>query len=148
MLYLVVGPPAAGKSTWVREQAGPGDITIDYDAIAAVLSPLGVGVRVLPGHVASVTKAARRAAIDVALEWRDRCDVYVIYSTPSDRMLAFYRGLGARVVTVDPGEETVLRRCRDERPWQMVQAAKKWYRRKSSVVAAAAGSSGSTVMPW
>ncbi|WP_165683056.1 AAA family ATPase, partial [Mycobacteroides abscessus] len=40
-LYLVTGPPAAGKSTWVRQHAKHGDITIDYDAIASVLTPAG-----------------------------------------------------------------------------------------------------------
>lgn len=38
-LYLVTGPPAAGKSTWVRKHATHGDITIDYDALATVLTP-------------------------------------------------------------------------------------------------------------
>lgn len=143
MLFLVTGPPASGKSTWVREQAREGDITIDYDVIAGALSP-GAG-RELPKHVAAVTKAARRAAIDMALEYRDVADVYVIHAMPSERMLAFYRRLGARVVVVDPGESVTLSRCRQERPWQMGQAAKRWYDNNRS---AAPVEGGGPVMPW
>lgn len=38
-VYIITGPPAAGKTTWVRDHAKPGDITIDFDTIAATLSP-------------------------------------------------------------------------------------------------------------
>jgi hypothetical protein len=36
-LTIVCGPPAAGKSHYVRERAGPGDIVIDLDLIVAEL---------------------------------------------------------------------------------------------------------------
>lgn len=142
MLFLVVGPPAAGKSTWVGQRCGDGDIVVDWDALASVLSP-GCG-RVLPRHVADVVRAARRAAIDAAVEWRDRVDVYVIHALPSQKMLGFYRRMGARVVVVDPGEKVVVERCRRERPWQMEQAVKDWYR---NPVAADSGVGGG-VMSW
>ena len=38
-VYVITGPPAGGKTTWVRERAKPGDITIDYDTLAQALSP-------------------------------------------------------------------------------------------------------------
>lgn len=132
MLYLVTGPPAAGKSTWVRQNAKLGDITIDYDAIAAVLTPLKPGDRLLPSHISMVTKAARKAAIDLAIEYRHKVDVYVIHSMPSERMVSFYERLGASVITIDPGEHVVMGRCKAERPWQVTQAAKKWYQSRKN----------------
>jgi len=126
-LYLIVGPPAAGKSTWVTQHAKPGDITIDYDTIASVLSPL-TDTYDQPAHVKSVTKAARQAAIDTAIRFARNTDVYVIHSSPSAALLTKYQTLGAQVVTVDPGRDVVLERCKTERPWQMGQAAKQWYR--------------------
>lgn len=142
MLILVTGPPAAGKSTWVRQNAKSGDITIDYDAIAAVLTPLEEGSRVYPKHVTAVTQAARRAAIDTALEYRDTTDVYVIHSTPSEKMVKFYQRLGAKIVTVDPGREVVMSRCKTQRPWQMRRVANRWYDEKSGPVIE------SVAMPW
>lgn len=147
MLYLITGPPAAGKTTWVRQHAQKGDIIIDYDAIAAVLTPLQPGERELPAHIAAVTKAARRAAVDAAIEYRGSCDVYVIHATPSARMIAFYERQGARVVTIDPGERVVLARCKAERPWHMTQAAKRWYETKRTKPAAPVQPT-SVAMPW
>ena len=144
MLFLVTGPPAAGKSTWVRQNAKSGDITIDYDAIAAVLTPLEKGSRVYPRHVSAVTQAARRAAIDAALDYKDATDVYVIHSTPSEKMIKFYQRLGAKIVTVDPGRDVVLSRCDKQRPWQMKQVANRWYQNQTPDPVAVE----SVAMPW
>lgn len=149
MLYLVTGPPAAGKSTWVRQNAKSGDIICDYDAIAAVLTPLKPGERMLPAPAAAVTKAARKAAIDMAIEYRHKVDVYVIHAMPSARMIGFYERLGARIITIDPGEQIVMQRCSAERPWQVKQAAKKWYAQRSSSPAPITPvQADSVAMPW
>ena len=37
MLTVVVGPPCAGKSTYIRRMARSGDVLIDYDALARAL---------------------------------------------------------------------------------------------------------------
>ncbi|MEB3021300.1 AAA family ATPase [[Mycobacterium] crassicus] len=126
MLYLITGPPAAGKTTWMHQHARPGDITIDLDAIAAALTPTTDPHR-QPRHVQTVAKAARQAAIDTAVTQVGEHDVYVIHATPSPALLDRYRALGAQVVTIDPGRDVVLARCKAERPWQMAQAAKEWY---------------------
>lgn len=33
-VILVAGPPLAGKSTFMREEAGPGDVIVDWDSVA------------------------------------------------------------------------------------------------------------------
>lgn len=134
MLYLIVGPPAAGKSTWVAERAKPGDITIDYDALANVLSPHDKD-HDHTVEVKTVTKAARKAAIDAAVKNRHHIDVYVIHSTPSKDTLLKYHRLGAQIVVVDPGEDVVASRARVERPWWMHGAVKRWYTETASFVA-------------
>ena len=126
-LYLVTGPPAAGKSTWVREHAQHGDITIDYDTLAATLTPPGGKPHDWPPAVKAVTKAARQAAIDTAIQHATTTDVYVIHSNPSQRLIDHYANVGAQVVTIDPGRATVLARAKKERPWRIQQAAKEWY---------------------
>ncbi len=131
-LYLVIGPPAGGKSTYVRQHAKPGDITIDYDALACTLSMPGVDPHDHPDHVKQVTKAARQTAIDTALTLSHLVDVYVIHSTPSTALLAKYKAHGAQVVTIDPGYDVVMARAKAERPWRIQQAVKKWYREQDS----------------
>lgn len=101
MLYLILGPPASGKSTWVKQHAKPGDITIDYDALANTLTPSDGKPHKHTKHVKAVTKAARQAAIDTAVTLD--CDVYVIHSMPSQRLIDHYLTLGAELVVIDPG---------------------------------------------
>ncbi|QRZ05901.1 AAA family ATPase [Mycolicibacterium austroafricanum] len=132
MLYLITGPPASGKSTWVREHARHGDITIDYDALAAALTPPGGRPHDWPAEVKSVTKAARQAAIDTAITQANSVDVYVIHSSPSQRLLQHYRDHGAKVITIDPGRDVVLARAKRERPWRIQQAAKDWYTQQTA----------------
>ena len=126
-LYLITGPPAAGKSTWVREHAKHGDITIDYDALANTLTPQGGKPHAWPQAVKAVTKAARLAAIDAAIMVSTSVDVYVIHSLPSVRLVDRYRASGAEIVVIDPGRDVVMARAKRERPWQMQQAIKEWY---------------------
>ena len=127
-LYLVTGPPASGKTTYVHHKAKHGDITIDYDTIAAALTPAGGDPYDPPAHIKAITKAARQAAIDTATQYSTTTDVYIIHAMPSDKLLEQYKARGANVIVIDPGEATVLARCKTERPWRMAQAAKQWYR--------------------
>lgn len=127
-LIVVIGPPAAGKSTWCREHAGPEDVIIDYDLLANALSAPreGDSKHEHAKGVKAVTKAARQAAIDKAITLRD-IDVYLIHSTPSAQLLAKYRSYGARIVTVDPGMDVVMERAKRLRPYWMQPVIKKWY---------------------
>lgn len=135
-LHVIIGPPAGGKSTYVREHAKPGDITIDYDALAHTLSPHDGNPHDHPGHIRSVTKAARQAAIDTALTLPGSHDVWIIHSWPNPALLTDYINRGANVVVVDPGPDVVLARCKTERPYPIQQAAKQWYDERASKAAA------------
>ena len=41
MLYVVTGPPAAGKSAWIQARAKAADVVIDLDRIASALTGPG-----------------------------------------------------------------------------------------------------------
>lgn len=127
-LYVVQGPPAGGKTTWVRRHAKPGDVVIDLDAMAAALT---VGE---PGHrhehaVLRCAQRARSVAIDEALRHAGDTDVYVVHSMPSEQSMARYAEHGAQVVTCDPGRDTVLARIAAERPAEAKAVAGRWYAR-------------------
>lgn len=133
MLHVVTGPPASGKSTWVREHAQPGDVVIDYDRLAVALT---TGVDDDHDHspvVRAVAKAARGAAVDAALAHTQRVDVYVIHSEPGHQAMARYHSVGALVHVVDPGQDVVLARCARERPHAMLVVAQRWYREHGDV---------------
>lgn len=126
-LTIVLGPPAAGKSTWVLARARPGDIVIDFDRLACALTAPGGDPHEHPSVLWGITRKARRAAIDAAVAHRDRVDVYVIHSMPSQERVDDYGRLGARFHVCDPGRDVVLARCRAERPGRMLAVARRWY---------------------
>ncbi|AEM87078.1 hypothetical protein [Streptomyces violaceusniger] len=130
MLYVVTGPPGAGKSSWIRARAKPTDIVIDMDLLALALAGPGA-----PDHnhgvvLAKVALRARYAAIDEACQHLDQVDVYLIHTMPSPKNLAKYKRLKAKVVTVDPGRDVVMRRIEAMRQPTMKAVATRWYRQR------------------
>lgn len=126
-ITVVSGPPCAGKSTWAREHAAPGEVVVDLDLISEAL---GAGGRTIARSPAVATaQAARRAAIGHVLE--RGLDAIVIDTSPGPRALERYRKAGAELVELDPGMGTCLERCRDDgRPEGTEREIRKWYARK------------------
>ena len=129
---MVTGPPAAGKSAWVRTRAKDGDITIDFDRMAATLTPNVVN-HDPPKHIVTIAIAARKAAIRTALPMSWTRDVYVIHSMPSRRQLAEYGQYDAQIITLDPGREECLQRASaDNRPKRSFEIINEWYARNTN----------------
>ncbi|MGW4883374.1 hypothetical protein [Streptomyces murinus] len=128
MLYVVTGPPAAGKSSWITARARTTDIIIDLDRIALALAGPGAPNWQHDPTLLKVAHRARFAAIDEAVKHRDQVDVYLIHTMPSTKALARYQRLTAEVITVDPGKDIVMQRVRDMRDPAMTAVASRWYR--------------------
>lgn len=125
---VVIGPPAGGKSTYVREHATLHDVSIDLDAIARALMPVQLEqTHTYPQHVRHVAIGARKAAIDRATRLRERVTVWIIHAIPTPDELAAYRSYHWEVITCDPGRPEVLARCRRERPEYVIPAVDRWY---------------------
>lgn len=125
---MVTGPPAGGKSTWVRGHARPGDVVVDYDLLAAALSgPSSGNPWDHPEAVRQVAYRARTAAIREALRHTTSTDVYVIHSMPKPEWLATYAEHDAQVITIDPGRDVVMARIAAERPASARAVATRWY---------------------
>ncbi len=135
-VYVVTGPPAAGKSTWIRDHAKPGDITIDYDTLAQALSPsLPNDPAEQPTHIAAVVNAARAAAFDDAvLNTATQCNVYLVHAMPSRQHMNRYRKYGFEIVTIDPGYDECMRRAVAERTQRQQSVVADWYERRGLMV--------------
>lgn len=130
-IYVITGPPAGGKTTWVREHAKPGDITIDYDTLAAALSPgLPDDVAQHPEHVCATAQAARTAAINDATTTAHNHDVYITHAMPSRLALSRYRNHGFEITTIDPGYDECMRRARTHRTPRQLAIVDDWYKRR------------------
>jgi hypothetical protein len=128
VLYVVTGPPAAGKSSYIEARAKATDIVIDLDRITRALTGPGAPQWNQDAIHLRVAHKARYAAMQEAFEVRDQVDVYLIHTMPSDVWLARYRRLGAEIVTVDPGEQVVRDRVRAMRSSAMDRVVTRWYR--------------------
>lgn len=103
---MVCGPPAAGKSTYVRAHARPDDIVIDLDTIAKAR---GIGRERPPGVVRELLQERNACLAALAHEpiWRT---AWVVLGAPSKSLREWWRvNLG-----VAPADITVLMPSRDE----------------------------------
>lgn len=126
-LYVVTGPPAAGKTTYVATHARPGDVVIDYDRIAQALTAGTGDTHRHPDAVQRVAHRARTAAIREGLKLSRGADVWVVHSRPAPDTLAEYMAHDAKVITIDPGKDVVLARCAEQRTPGARAAAMRWY---------------------
>lgn len=131
MLYVVTGPPAAGKSSWIQAHATARDIVIDLDRITVALTGPGAPQWNHDPIAQRVAQRARYAAIDEACQHLDKVDVYLIHTLPNAKWLARYKRLDARIVAVDPGEAIVMQRIEAMRSPTMQAVATKWYRQRA-----------------
>lgn len=103
------GPPCAGKTTWVREHAQPGDTVLDADVIG-------------------------QRAMSKALRGRLSGRVWVIRCCPGARARQILAAqLGAEVVLLVPEERVLLARAmRRTHPRRHVMAVKAWLRTEAA----------------
>ncbi|WP_326786451.1 AAA family ATPase [Streptomyces sp. NBC_00151] len=127
MLIVVTGPPAAGKSSWIRAHATARDIVIDLDLMALAMAGPGADHHAHTDVLTRVVHRARYAAIDEACQHLDTTDVYLIHTQPSAKALAKYKRLEARIVTVDPGRDIVMQRVMAMRQPEMERVVTRWY---------------------
>ncbi|RPK69029.1 hypothetical protein EES44_07825 [Streptomyces sp. ADI96-15] len=132
MLYVVTGPPAAGKSSWIEAHAKPQDIVIDLDRITRALTGPNAPAWNHDPIASRVALRARYAAIDEAVQHLDKVDVYLIHTMPNAKAMARYRQLKAHVVAVDPGRDVVMARIEAMRAPEMKRVASRWYNSRAA----------------
>jgi predicted kinase len=128
VLIVVTGPPASGKSSYIRSHAKPSDVVIDLDLMALAMAGPGADHHRHHPVLLRIVHRARQAAIHEAERHLDTTDVYLIHTMPSPKARAKYKRLGARIVVVDPGESIVRQRVEMMRQPEMEAVVTRWYR--------------------
>lgn len=106
-LTIVFGPPGSGKSTYVQEHAGSGDLVIDLDLIAAELS----GLPIYQADVSWLRKAAhfRNRMLASLREPSSNAAWFITTGAGKDRDWWISKLCPANVVVLDTDQQT----CKD-----------------------------------
>lgn len=126
MIHVITGAPCSGKSTYVQEHAEPGDVVVDFDALA---SALGASPHEAVTESTNPVKAAFQAR-DAVIDWVLDTDseAYIIHTKPTDAQLARYMDAGAEFVEVEATLEECLARCEeDDRPEGTADIIREWF---------------------
>ena len=132
-IFLVYGPPMAGKSSYVKSAALPGDLVIDMDSIWECIS--GQPRYVKPGKLRAVAFGVRDYLMDCLKvrngKWQS---AYIIGGFPlSSERERILRTYGAREVFIEADEAECLARLkaspsgRNEEEWSGY--IEEWFRR-------------------
>lgn len=131
-IRVVTGPPCSGKTTHVREHAGPLDVVIDLDQIAHALgypTPQVDWSEDTPHPARVAAMRARASLVKAALDagFGAPC-VWIIDTQPSAVAAARYVNAGAEVFRVDPGPDVCHQRATDDaRPAATHDQIDRWY---------------------
>lgn len=120
MIRVLTGPPASGKTTYIRENAQPGDFIIDMDYLAEAMWVRNTEeLHDYPSDLRMIARRARKAAVNAAIEIAQLSigvNLWIIDTAPSEFMLQKYKAVNARIIEMDPGKDEVLRRLRERNP--------------------------------
>lgn len=125
-VVLVVGPPGAGKSTWVHAHTRPGDMVVDFDEIARDLGSRHAH-RHDSGVIARAIAEQKRRERDVARMEDGTAFVIRVGSDRQERNLLATRLRADEVRVIDPGRAAVESRL-SGRPESARLEVDRWYR--------------------
>lgn len=132
-IHAVIGPPAAGKTTFVAEHKNTTDLVLDYDSLAASLMPGLYNEHNAPDYLTGILSSMWSAAYRQLVETAHPVTIWLIKSLPvtrkSPRLLEEWQQLNYSIHVIDPGRETIERRLlanhRTKHAWNGMKA---WYK--------------------
>ena len=134
MLTVVSGPPCSGKSRYVDEHSGPGDLGVSVDRLAVALGHPGDRIDWDTPHPArEAARAARRAVLDVVVSGQLYVHAWLIDTRPHPTSLRIWERMGADFITLDPGRDVCRQRALEaDRPASTLEQIDQWYGLRSA----------------
>lgn len=130
-IHIIMGPPCAGKTTFLNQNARPGEPRVDYDAICKTLGSTLDHAKSEP--IKQVSWAARAAAIARIFEGVDS-DAWIIQHNATSEQIGRWKKQGCEFHIVDPGIDVCLQRAKEEKRGKEVeQAIESWYKNRSDI---------------
>lgn len=125
-VYLVYGPPCAGKTSWVHETASPNDLIMDMDSIWQAITVNDRYTK--PARLRTCVFRVRDCIIDMAKcrtgKWQD---AYIIGGYPMlmerTRLIDM---LGATPIFIDTSKQTCIERAKD-RGDEWIEFVSDWF---------------------
>jgi len=126
-LYVVTGPPCAGKSTWVRERAQIGDIVVDLDRIALAITAEQTHHHAYPVHIRKAAIVVRKTAVAVAIAYSRTGTSFIIHAKPNPRALREHARVCGQIIALDAPFDVLMARAKAERPPEIVRTLAHWW---------------------
>lgn len=127
MLHVICGAPCSGKTTYVSQHAGKGELVIDFDKIA---SAFGGSDYHASGEPFEVALEARKMAINHAINGKG--EYWLIDTLPTSERLADYKKVNADIVIMPTPIDVCLERAK-ERPEGTAETINKWFKHATSL---------------
>lgn len=127
MLHVICGAPCSGKTTYVSQHAGKGELVIDFDKIA---SAFGGSDYHASGEPFEVALEARKMAINRAINGNG--EYWLIDTLPTSERLADYKKANADIVIMPTPIDVCLERAK-ERPEGTAETINKWFKHATSL---------------
>lgn len=129
-ITLVCGPPCAGKNTWIRQHAHPGDLLVDLDALYHALNANPTTTHHnQPPTLRPFALDARDTIINRLLHGDHNIRAaWIIHSAPRAAQRAEWKQRGATIVLITADLTTLTHRAQTQRPAEWINHIHDWHR--------------------
>ena len=113
MLYVVIGFPGAGKTTWVQNQAQYKDVIYDLDMLANAMC-----INNRNANAVSLSNYLLKQFLEYS-QWME-CNKYIIRTVPTEKELKEFDTYNARYILIDTPMHVCKARRTKDISWQRI----------------------------